>query len=217
MDIIKKLLEVLHSVSDSIIIGVAYDDREEETRRFYPNLSDNEYFGFKTRGILCYGMAQRVMNLLNNEKIPNQYIFIYTNWLNVDNQKRFGFNKLFLEKIQKSAFAEATHLCNNFVYPADTFSCTLATHGMVEVVWDNKVYLLDPYCGLLYVSTKEELIKNPDLVYNSYKEYGQVDYLLNSIHINKSNLIVASPVFWENVKHISNSACGDFPKNYFPI
>ena len=206
----KDIIANLQSINNSILLGYPRLS-EEEIRKDYCNLSDEEYETKSKNKTLCQGAALFLLERLRELGIDCTYIFLYVDPIIIDRVKGYGFNKRYADAIAKEDYKEVDRLCDEIIisYP-DRYSVERYTHAVIEVLIGNDKYIISPTTGLFYCVGKEELLRGNG-IYESYKFCNQIDFIRNNIHINKRTLLLASPIMWKRVYHISYALQGGLP------
>lgn len=174
---------------------------KKHNKKLYPNLSEEEYNKYWNGPLQCEAAARSLENRLESLKVPYCPLFIYTKFLTKQDPLQFaGLNRSLLNYV-------VDHYVKDF--PIPTYGELLpATHALVEVYIEKiqKYIVADPYAGIVYKDTKENLLKG-DQDNKSTDFYNHwlntISYLKNSIHIDNATWVYATPQFWKGIYRIT--------------
>lgn len=205
---IKKVTELVHNVNSSQVWGFYPYTEFEDVIKLYPKMDIYDFKKMYGINNLCKAASLKMHSALRDNGFMSNILFVYCRNFSIFHLKsiHIGFNRWFLKRILKYSTNIDFDIRNilNIGYG-------YSTHALVEVFIHDNYYVIDPFAGVFYNKTKEDLIANPDSSDCYYSCIEQSTYLNNFIHLDNANLVYTSSLFWRNVLRITYNLLGDLP------
>jgi len=171
-------------------------------RPLYDNLSDIEFSNLNIQKGLCGTSSIAFGKVLESMGYFYRRLVICFKKILVDEMESKGFNREYSSKIYNLDFIGAD---KKAIQKNTVKDNSIGGHSILEIKINGRFYILDPFNGLFYPYSKEDLIRNPKLASISLSYMNQAKYLKNSIHQNRNTLLFATPSFWSGVIHMGPS------------
>jgi len=211
---LNKVISVLQNINKCRVLSCWPLKTKEEVRPLYPQLTDDLFNKLWYGTELCQGIANRFERSLREVGITSKRLFAYLeDYMYEPPKVPVSFNKTITDLVSNLKYAEANEAV------IDCFGLELEnrgkqipfTHALTEVWVGNKYIVADPYVGIVYPYTKEELIRVPELAFSAWLYNDQITYLKHNMHTDNATLVSATPHFWRKVSRLTHAANGDIP------
>jgi hypothetical protein len=160
----------------------------------------------------CQLIALELKKILKEKHdIDADYLFIYNNPLTINFEyNKLMFNYEYLKLVKQRWFEKAEDFVEKNTVLFERYKKQRYTHAMLEVLIGKEKYVIDPTCGIVYETGKEDLIRGIG-VYESLLANNQCDFLMKSIQRGQYTNIYSTIKYWRNVYHISYNIGGGLP------
>ena len=194
----ESLISLLQNFNSQLIIGQSQNAYWKDlTRKWYSNLTDEEFENSRYKYILCGQIADLFFDLLKEKQYNPKKIFI--NHLSIPNMVDLVFDASYIQALMNKEF----DICwdKEKQISLDTESTSYGTHAVLGI----GDIIVDPTLGVIYPFGIESLMKaNYQTLYETLIFSKQYEYLLTSRHRNMVvGLTYFTPTFWSNIVDVS--------------
>jgi hypothetical protein len=190
----ESLISLLQNFNSQLIIGQSQSAYWRDlTRKWYSNLTDEEFENTRYKYILCGQIADLFFDLLKENQYNPKKIFI--NHISIPNMVDLVFDGSYIRALMNKEF----DFCCNQEKQIDlgTESTSYGTHAVIGI----GDIIVDPTLGIVYPFGIESLMKaDYQILYETLIFSKQYEYLLTSRHRNMVvGLTYFTPTFWNNI------------------
>ena len=186
LDVIKSL----HELRENIVIGLKTE--KKIVNKYYKDASSKHF-----KYILCGEIAElfKVKLEIENSLKGVRRIFIWSDYL--INQFDYVFDSKYINAVVEEGREDIIEEYEqNILFDADR----KGTHAVLELLIDNKTYIIDPTVGIIYPNDIETLITQKNSR-NAYKFMDQYKYIMDSIHMVRPYMFIyTTPTYWSHIQ-----------------
>ena len=190
----ESLISLLQNFNSQLIIGQSQSAYWKDlTRKWYSNLTNEEFENSRYKYILCGQIADLFFDLLIKKQYNPKKIFI--NHVSISNMVDLVFDGSYIQALMNKEF-DICHKQEKQINLA-TESTSRGTHALIGI----GDIIIDPTLGIIYPFRIESLVRaDYQMLYETLIFSKQYEYLLTSRHRNMVvGLTYFTPTFWNNI------------------